>query len=83
MRRTEFESLGRKPQEYADIARFSDEGFQTRDKQKIQKLIGGAIISCGSVPSDCELCVKALFGAKCKQIVKIMNSLLKTLYIVV
>ena len=43
MRRTEFESLGRKPQEYADIARFSDEGFQTRDKQKIQKLIGGAI----------------------------------------
>ena len=44
MRRTEYESIERKPQEYADIARFSDEGFHTRDKQKVQKLIGGAIV---------------------------------------
>lgn len=43
MRRSANESLGRKPQEYADIARLSDDGFRQRGKQKIQQLIGGAI----------------------------------------
>lgn len=44
MRRTASESLERKPQEYADITRFSDDGFRKRYKQKIQQLIGGAIL---------------------------------------
>ncbi|MDY2864080.1 MAG: hypothetical protein SOT68_07775, partial [Oscillospiraceae bacterium] len=30
-----------------DISRFSDEGFWQRGKQKIQQLIGGAIIYIG------------------------------------
>lgn len=36
MSRTDFESLGRKPQKYCHISRFSDNGFRYRDKQKIQ-----------------------------------------------
>ena len=44
MRRTAVERLGRKPQEYADISRLSDDVFRQRGKQKIQQLIGGAIL---------------------------------------
>ena len=44
MRRTAVERLGRKPQEYADISRLSDDVFRQRGKQKIQELIGGAIV---------------------------------------
>ncbi len=44
MRRTTAESLGRKPQEYANISRLTDDGFRLWCKQKIQELIGGAII---------------------------------------
>ena len=45
MRRTYAEIQGIKPQEYADISRFSDAKFQYRGKQKIQELIGASIIS--------------------------------------
>ena len=63
MRRTADESLGRKPQEYADISRFSDDGFRQRGKQKIRVVNWGSnIMWLGSlriqaVMSQLKLCL--------------------------
>ena len=49
MRRTAVERLGRKPQEYADISRLSDDVFRQRGKQKIRVVNWGSnnIQLCG------------------------------------
>ncbi len=44
MRRAAVERQGRKPQEYANISRISDEVFRQTGKQKFQELIWGEIV---------------------------------------